>query len=101
MAECSFSPSITLQQVESVFHAALDYLQKKCSVQSIVYRAIPHIYHRYPAEEDLYVLTRLGAALVARSISSVIPLDDRLPFRTLRRRQLKKAPRILTDDCRR
>lgn len=29
--------------------------------------------------------------LVARSISSVIPLDDRLPFRTLRRRQLKKA----------
>ena len=76
---------------ESVFHAALDYLQKECSVQSIVYRAIPHIYHRYPAEEDLYVLTRLGAALVARSISSVIPLDDRLPFRTLRRRQLKKA----------
>ena len=85
------SPSITLQQVESVFHAALDYLQKECSVQSIVYRAIPHIYHRYPAEEDLYVLTRLGAALVARSISSVIPLDDRRPFRTLRRRQLKKA----------
>ena len=85
------SPSITLQQVESVFHAALDYLQKECSVQSIVYRAIPHIYHRYPAEEDLYVLTRLGATLVARSISSVIPLDDRLPFRTLRRRQLKKA----------
>ena len=62
------SPSITLQQVESVFHAALDYLQKECSVQSIVYRAIPHIYHRYPAEEDLYVLTRLGATLVARSI---------------------------------
>ncbi len=60
-------------------------------MQSIVYRAIPHIYHRYPAEEDLYVLTRLGATLVARSISSVIPLDDRLPFRTLRRRQLKKA----------
>ena len=37
------SPSITLQQVESVFHAALDYLQKECSVQSIVYRANPDI----------------------------------------------------------
>ena len=85
------SPSITLQQVENVFRAALDYLHTKCRVQSIVYRAIPHIYHRYPAEEDLYALTRLGATLVARSISSVIPLDDRLPFRTLRRRQLKKA----------
>ena len=26
------SPSITLQQVESVFHAALDYLQKECTL---------------------------------------------------------------------
>ena len=42
-------------------------------------------------KKTFYVLTRLGATLVARSISSVIPLDDRLPFRTLRRRQLKKA----------
>ena len=33
----------------------------------------------------------MGAQRTARSISSVIPLDDRLPFRTLRRRQLKKA----------
>lgn len=86
-----FSPSITLQQAESVFHTTLNYLQTECGVKSLVYRSIPHIYHRYPAEEDLYILTRLGATLTARSISSVIPLDDRLPFRTLRRRQLKKA----------
>lgn len=79
MAECSF-PSHHPATSRSVFHAALDYLQKECSVQSIVYRAIPHIYHRYPAEEDLYVLTWVQP-LMARSISSVIPLDDRLPFR--------------------
>ncbi|RGN39495.1 GNAT family N-acetyltransferase [Bacteroides oleiciplenus] len=85
------SPSITLQQTENVFRTALNYLQAECNVKSLVYRAIPHIYHRYPAEEDLYILTRLGATLTARSISSVIPLDDRLPFRTLRCRQLKKA----------
>lgn len=97
-----FSPSTTLQQAESAFRAALNYLQAECSVKSLVYRAIPHIYHRYPAEEDLYILTRLGATLTARSISSVIPLDDRLPFRTLRRRQLKKAQAraltIIEDD---
>lgn len=85
------SPSTTLQQAESAFRTALNYLQRECNVKSLTYRAIPHIYHRYPAEEDLYILTRLGATLAARSISSVIPLDDRLPFRTLRRRQLKKA----------
>lgn len=85
------SASITLVQAKSAFCTALNYLHTECGVQSIVYRAIPHIYHRYPAEEDLYILVRLGAQLTARSISSVIPLDDRLPFRTLRRRQLKKA----------
>lgn len=85
------SPSTTLQQAESAFCTALNYLQRECNVKSLTYRAIPHIYHRYPAEEDLYILTRLGATLTARSISSVIPLDDRLPFRTLRRRQLKMA----------
>ena len=85
------SASITLVQAKSAFCTAPNYLHTECGVQSIVYRAIPHIYHRYPAEEDLYILVRLGAQLTARSISSVIPLDDRLPFRTLRRRQLKKA----------
>ena len=74
------SASITLVQAKSAFCTALNYLHTECGVQSIVYRAIPHIYHRYPAEEDLYILVRLGAQLTARSISSVIPLDDRLPF---------------------
>jgi len=86
-----FSPSVTLLQVEDAFRTALNYLHQECAVQTLVYRAIPHIYHRYPAEEDLYVLVRLGATLAARSLSSAIPLDDRLPFRTLRRRQLKRA----------
>lgn len=85
------APSTTLQQAESAFQAALRHLRDTCGATSLIYRAIPHIYHRYPAEEDLYILHRLGATLTARSISSVIPLDERLPFRTLRRRQLKKA----------
>lgn len=85
------APSATLQQAECALRTALDYLHDECGARSFVYRAVPHIYHRYPAEEDLYILHRLGATLTARSVSSVIPLDERLPFRTLRRRQLKKA----------
>lgn len=83
--------SITLAEVESAFRTALDYLQAEHGVRSVVYRAIPHIYHRYPAEEDLYVLVRLGARLIARSLSSTVPMERPLPFRTLRLRQKRKA----------
>lgn len=85
------SPAVTLQQVESALGRAVDYLRDTCRVQSVLYRAIPHIYHRYPAEEDLYALTRRGATLVARSASAVVVPDCCLPFRKLRLRQLKKA----------
>lgn len=45
----------------------------------VVYKAMPWIYHRLPAEEDLYALFReCGARLTVREISSTIFLFDRL-----------------------
>jgi hypothetical protein len=41
-------------------------------VGKVVYKAVPHIYHRMPAEEDLYALARHGARLVRRDVSSTI-----------------------------
>jgi hypothetical protein len=84
-------PAATLSQAEYAFRLSLEYLHDHCHLTAFVYRAIPHIYHRYPAEEDLYLLNRLGATLKARHLSSVVPADHRLPFRTLRRRQSKRA----------
>nr|WP_291529147.1 GNAT family N-acetyltransferase [Bacteroides sp. UBA939] len=95
------SPSITLQKVESAFLTALEYLRTEHGITSLVYRAIPHIYHRYPSEEDLFVLTRLGATLAARSISSTVLPGNCLPFRTLRSRQQKRAEKYnlrITED---
>jgi hypothetical protein len=60
-------------------------------LKRLVYKAVPHIYHRLPAEEDLYALARYGARLVRRDVSSAILLANRLPFRRLRRRQIKEA----------
>jgi hypothetical protein len=42
--------------------------------RKLVYKAVPHIFHRYPAEEDLYALFRLGARLFRRDLSSAIEL---------------------------
>ncbi|TAM61548.1 MAG: GNAT family N-acetyltransferase [Rhodanobacter sp.] len=60
-------------------------------VQHVIYKAVPHVFHAYPAEEDLYALQRLGARLARRDISSVIPLQERFRFTPGRRRAVAKA----------
>ncbi len=45
-----------------------------------VYKPVPHIYHSYPAEEDLYALFRHGAMLVESNISSSVMLNCPLAF---------------------
>jgi Acetyltransferase (GNAT) domain len=62
-------------------------------VKRIVYKAIPHVFHAYPAEEDLYVLHRLGAKLKRRDIASVVPLRETPTFSDGRKRSIDKARR--------
>jgi len=60
-------------------------------VDRVIYKAVPHVFHGYPAEEDLYALYRQGARLKRRDISSVIPLRERFPFTQGRRHSVDKA----------
>ncbi|NKJ20395.1 GNAT family N-acetyltransferase [Dyella sp. SG609] len=57
----------------------------------LLYKAVPHVFHAYPAEEDLYALHRLGARLVRRDLSSVIALREPFEFTGERRRAVAKA----------
>ena len=41
-------------------------------VRHLVYKAIPGIFHRQPAQEDLYALHRAGARLLRRELSSAL-----------------------------
>ncbi len=43
---------------------------------ALVYKPVPHIYHKAPAEEDLYALFRSGAVLTGRMVSSALRLDN-------------------------
>lgn len=49
-------------------------------IVKMVYKPVPHIYHSYPCEEDLYAVFRAGGVLVESNISTVIDLDEPLPF---------------------
>lgn len=66
-------------------------------VQRIVYKAVPHVFHAYPAEEDLYALQRIGARVVRRDLSSVIALQEPFRFTEPRRRAVRKAGRAGID----
>lgn len=60
-------------------------------VTRLVYKPVPHIYHRVPAEEDLHALWLLGARLVRRELSTTIHVADRPAYAKGRRASVKRA----------
>ncbi|MBQ6079469.1 MAG: GNAT family N-acetyltransferase [Muribaculaceae bacterium] len=56
-----------------VMDAAVQWMAAN-GIKRLVYKAVPHIYHRYPCEEDLYALFRHQAALVETNVSTTIDL---------------------------
>lgn len=59
--------------------------------KKLLYKAVPHIYHRVPAQDDLYAMFRLDAKLIRCDVSSAIDLQNRQPVSQRRKRSLKKS----------
>ncbi|MFO3704189.1 GNAT family N-acetyltransferase [Xanthomonas codiaei] len=64
---------------------------RAAGAQEIVYKPVPHVFHAYPAEEELYALHRVGAQVYRRDLSSVIALRQPFAFSAERRRSIAKA----------
>ncbi len=60
-------------------------------IKRLVYKPSPHIYHSYPAEEDLYAIFRHNGVITASNISSAIPVADAIRFNENSRRQVRLA----------
>ncbi len=73
-----------------IFDTMLEHLRAE-RFRRLVYKAVPHIYHRLPAEEDLYALFRHDACLVRRDVSSTVDMGARLPFSKGRKWSIKQA----------
>lgn len=82
----------TVAKVLEAFEAVTAYYRQQ-GIQRLRYKAIPYIYHRAPAQEDLYALFRLGARLYRRDIATTVSLSVPLPFQNRRLRGVKKAVR--------
>jgi len=74
----------------TIFEQCVIFL-RDVGFEEVLYRTIPYIYHKAPAQEDLYALFALGATISNRRMIAVLDLQRPLPFQERRRRGAKKA----------
>lgn len=82
--------TMTVRRMLHVVAAVLTHLHDQ-EISSLRYKAVPHIYHRAPAEEDLYALAQHGARLERRAALSVFDRSADVAPQARRRRGLRKA----------
>ena len=85
-----YGPDLRAGEVLEIFNLLAQYFSS-LGITSLIYKAVPHIFHTYPAEEDLYALFRLKARLVRRDISSVIQIENRIKLSDSRKCTIRKA----------
>ena len=74
-----------------IFDSMCDYL-KTNGFRTLIYKAIPHIYHKYPAEEDLYALFRHKATIETCNLSTTaIPTSTYNKYGNSTKLNIKKA----------
>jgi hypothetical protein len=92
----------TTAAVLGLFRSWLNALLET-GVSRVCYKVVPHVYHRSPAEEDLYALFRIGASLARREVSTALDLGAPLPMNENRRRNLRLSQKqgiqvLLSED---
>lgn len=85
--------AMTTPAMLAVFEALVGFLKQQ-GVERLIYKTIPSIYSRLPAEEDLYALFRYDASLIRRDVLSVVKLDRRLPYQRRRVRKIELARKL-------
>ncbi|WP_245596915.1 GNAT family N-acetyltransferase [Leisingera aquimarina] len=81
---------MSAERMLMVFEALAAYL-RPAGFTEVNYKAIPYIYHRQPADEDIYALFRQGAQVVRTDVSATIAVPRRLPFGSGKKDGLRKA----------
>jgi hypothetical protein len=89
----------TTAHVRELFYEMNAWL-REAGIKRVVYKHIPWVYTVLPAEEDLFALTNCCKAnLSSRDVASVVILNRRLKFSTLRSRCVKKAQKAQLEIC--
>ena len=81
---------MTIGRMSDVFDLLLDHYARQ-GLKRLVYKPVPRIYHRLPAEEDLYLLFCKEGRLIRRDLSTTIDLRRPLPYAKGRKWSINKA----------
>lgn len=81
---------LRIEDTLHVFSEIREYY-RSLGVEKLIYKAIPYVYQRYPAQEDLYALYRFGAKVTRRDVSSVIELCKDFKYSKGRKWSINKA----------
>jgi len=73
-----------------VLKAIIDYCTQ-IGLSKLIYKAVPHIFHRFPSEEDLYAIYVLGGDLISRASSVVLSPKDKLKTSKGRKTMIGRA----------
>lgn len=84
------SKSIRAEEVLEIFSAIKKYYGEQ-GFTDLQYKVVPHIFHDYPAEEDLYALFRNDAVLSRRDIASILPIKEPMRFSETKRQMVSKC----------
>lgn len=84
--------AMTAEAMLEVFDTILPHLRRE-GFRSLRYKAIPHIYHSIPAEEDLYAIFRHDGVLARLDVSTTIDIAAAVAWSKGRKHSLSKARR--------
>ncbi|WP_412097311.1 acetyltransferase [Campylobacter lari] len=67
---------------------------KENNFKKLIYKCVPYIYHKIPAQEDLYALFRNKAELFRRDIASVIDYRNMVCINSKKRNKINKSKKL-------
>ena len=82
---------VTVARTLTLFEELNEFLKSQ-GFTKVIYKPIPYIYNKVPAEEDLYAIFRITQfQLVGRDVGTVINLHAPYPCYRIRERGVKRA----------
>jgi hypothetical protein len=85
-----FGASMSAELIIEVVSAMIETLRAD-GLKHLHYKAIPHIFHQYPAEQDIYALLQHGARMVRCDLSSAIAIGRSPKFSKSKRQGVNRA----------
>ena len=84
------SYKLTLNDTLEIFNL-INLVLKTQGIENVIYKPMPYIYKKYPSEEDIYALFKLGANKISCNISSTIYQKNKISFIESRKSGIRKA----------